>query len=66
MTPHAQLREWLAKSQTTQRELAAQIGKTRGYVAMVVTGRCRPSIHAAAAIERETGIPCRAWAVPGV
>ena len=61
ITGPAQLREWLSRSRTTHRQLAERIRRSRSFVSNIAAGNFAPSLEAAVAIERETGIPSRAW-----
>ena len=55
------LRDWLARRQWTQSDLARDLGLTRQYLHLVIRGNQRPSLTLASKIERVTGIPASAW-----
>lgn len=56
------LREWLNRSTLMQKELAARLGISDGYLSQILGGRRRSKLEILMAIERETGIPVSAWA----
>jgi transcriptional regulator with XRE-family HTH domain len=56
------LAQWLEKHpKTTQTELAGRLGISQGQVSRIVRGEQPPNVDIAVAIERETGIPVKAW-----
>jgi transcriptional regulator with XRE-family HTH domain len=57
----ARLREWIEKSHLTQRQAARVFGIHFTFVNQLLTGRRAPALATAERIERETGIPMRAW-----
>lgn len=56
------LREWLDRSRKQQKELAAKIGVSNGYLSQVLSGLRRPRLETLMAIEAETGVPVESWA----
>lgn len=55
------LRDWLASSGTTQAALAREVGVQPVTLWRWLDGQRRPSLAAATAVERCTGVPASAW-----
>lgn len=55
------LKDWLARSRKTQKELAAKIGVTEGYLSQILSGLRRPKLETLIAIQAETGVPLESW-----
>lgn len=55
------LREYLRRSQMTQRAFANQVGITETFLSQVLIGIRGFSLETAVAVEDVTGIPARSW-----
>lgn len=55
LPPDLVTRALLELAELTQSELARKIGKTRAFVSAMATGKSKPSLATALAIERATG-----------
>ncbi len=58
------LATWLQSTSTTRLQLANELGVDPTSVGNWLSGRGRPSVANAAAVESKTGIPCAQWATP--
>ena len=48
---------WFRRAQLTQAELAAELGVSNSYIAMIVCGQRTPSLPRAKALAARTGFP---------
>ncbi|MDO5621939.1 MAG: helix-turn-helix transcriptional regulator [Paracoccus sp. (in: a-proteobacteria)] len=58
--------DYLKSAGVSQSDLARRIGKSRGYLTGIISGRRKPGRDAAFAIERETGgaVAAGIWSQP--
>jgi plasmid maintenance system antidote protein VapI len=56
-----QLKAWIKRRHSTQRETANYLGWHETYVSQLITGARVPELDNAIKIERFTGIPVEAW-----
>ncbi len=56
------LREWLRRSLMSQRDFAAKISVSDGYLSQMLSGNRRPKLEMLMTIEAETGVPVESWA----
>lgn len=59
--PRTRVRQWLQKQRPhkSQGSLARDLGISKNYMSMILSGRRRPSGRIAVLIEDRTGIPAR-------
>lgn len=57
-----QLKAWIDRQKTTQRDAASYLGMDETYVSHLCGGKRTPGLDNALLIERKTGIPVESWA----
>ena len=55
------LREWMKRSQLTQRAAAKLLGMHYTFLSQILNEERSPALRTAVRIERATGIPVEAW-----